>query len=344
MARDPALDYLQRRTRDLDRRQLVRAFAPAEIGDTGLRIFRAVGWPLLQASAIPAAFCMLVLAYLGEFVLPGLFLTSNPNSMRVQVTEVVLTIATTLFVAYPLLLLGVAYIQGFVTRITADFLMGRVLAARAAHDAARKSLASLVGLSFSTLLSASLVMVLALGLLLVSAVFADHRNAWLAMLSAVGVMGVVAGLMVFPLVLLRHAVAPAVVVLEGLKPRPAVRRGLQLTRGQFPHPSGYESLLYLAGAAILGGLALYAGMRAGMGIIGIERLGAVLAPEGPARSALIAVLGQVPAFVTLWVLLPFWGAGTTALYFDRRVRLEGYDIEVLAQDARKASSQSRFQL
>jgi hypothetical protein len=46
----------------------------------------------------------------------------------------------------------------------------------------------------------------------------------------------------------------------------------------------------------------------------------------------------------LWVLIPVWCTTTTILYFERRIRLEGYDIELLARDMVRSRKESRFEL
>ena len=50
------------------------------------------------------------------------------------------------------------------------------------------------------------------------------------------------------------------------------------------------------------------------------------------RPIVEGVLALVPYFLSLWVVIPVWAVTVTIIYFERRVRLEGYDIEALAAD------------
>jgi len=56
------------------------------------------------------------------------------------------------------------------------------------------------------------------------------------------------------------------------------------------------------------------------------------------------VLELFPLFLAIWIIIPVWCTTTTLLYYERRIRLEGYDILALAQEVWRADRQSRFQV
>ncbi|MEQ1936128.1 MAG: hypothetical protein ABL962_19915, partial [Fimbriimonadaceae bacterium] len=56
------------------------------------------------------------------------------------------------------------------------------------------------------------------------------------------------------------------------------------------------------------------------------------------------LLEIIPTFLAIWLLVPVWAVTTTLIYFERRVRLEGYDIEALAQDVWRNDRDHRFEL
>ena len=43
-------------------------------------------------------------------------------------------------------------------------------------------------------------------------------------------------------------------------------------------------------------------------------------------------MSAIPSFIAILLLLPAITCGFTIIYFERRVRLEGYDIDALANE------------
>ncbi|MFP3914580.1 MAG: hypothetical protein ACLFWM_06870 [Actinomycetota bacterium] len=113
-------------------------------------------------------------------------------------------------------------------------------------------------------------------------------------------------------------VTPAALVTERLGPLAALRRSWQLVRGRFWPVLGAVVLAYL----------LYIVVSQIIGTV----TGAVTifgAMNGDQFSFLPSVLGS--ALVSI-VSAPFLAAMVTIIYFDLRVRKEGYDLELMARD------------
>jgi hypothetical protein len=45
----------------------------------------------------------------------------------------------------------------------------------------------------------------------------------------------------------------------------------------------------------------------------------------------------IPPFLIIWTLLPVWASVITIVYYERKIRLEGYDIDVLASEISRSS-------
>ena len=60
------------------------------------------------------------------------------------------------------------------------------------------------------------------------------------------------------------------------------------------------------------------------------------------RPIVEGVVGLLPYFLSLWVTIPVWAVTVTIIYYERRVRLEGYDIEALAQDVWHPNREDRL--
>jgi hypothetical protein len=119
---------------------------------------------------------------------------------------------------------------------------------------------------------------------------------------------------------LRYVLAIPACVVENLKARQAIRRGIELSKGT-------RGRIFV--------LALLVGIIK-LGLVGITQLFVVVAafkhpgqPLGPGISA----LSETIAFFTNTFLGPIFATGITLFYYDQRVRKEGYDIEWMMQAA-----------
>lgn len=121
------------------------------------------------------------------------------------------------------------------------------------------------------------------------------------------------------LALVRLTLTPAIVVVEDVRGTSAVSRSWSLTGGHFWR---VFATLILAGIISAVGAAIIQ--------IPTEVIASMLGPEGWPVSALGTALASV-------VVTPFSLLIVVLLYFDLRVRKEGYDIEVMAQELAPAS-------
>jgi len=143
---------------------------------------------------------------------------------------------------------------------------------------------------------------------------------WITIIaSVVTIIGFI--LLIIPgiIALVRLALAPAVLVVEDVRGTKAVGRSWRLTAGHFWRVLGtliLSGLISAIGAAIIQ--------------IPTEFAAVALGPDGWPVSALGAALASA-------LITPFSLLIVVLLYFDLRVRREGYDIEVMAQELAPAS-------
>jgi len=146
------------------------------------------------------------------------------------------------------------------------------------------------------------------------AAMADPTN-----MAVIGVASAVFALLLFPLgiytvfMMLRYALAVPSCVVENLKARPALRRGVALCKGS----KGRIFVLWLLILAVKIGL---------VGITQLFFIATILKHNGQV-SAWVSAMSQVVGFFTNTFLGPIYAAGITLFYYDQRVRKEGYDIE-----------------
>jgi hypothetical protein len=119
--------------------------------------------------------------------------------------------------------------------------------------------------------------------------------------------------------MIRLSLTPAVVVVEDVRGTSAVGRSWRLTQGHFWRVLGtliLSGLISAIGAAVIQ--------------VPSEAISMMIGPDGWPVSALGAAVASV-------VVTPFSLLIVVLLYFDLRVRKEGYDIEVMAQELATSS-------
>ncbi len=318
-----------------------------EILDLAMRVYQNCGLALLRTTAVPALFCFAALAFVLQVAAPQLFVTEQAGSTAGQIGEAVATLGLGLLVGGPLFLIGASYASGVCVFLVSDFIDGRDPNEAAAHAGARRSLVRLFGFHIRELIQAWSPLLLAFAGMAAGALLADalpENNMWPAVAALLTVFFFVASFFVVPFVLARHALAAASICIENQRVGSAVRRSLNLMRGAHWAPSGYMTVVSLYLVVGLLGLLIWIGAGASVGLFrslaGIETL-----HFSPALSAVLErALGMIPLFIAVWTIVPVWCTTTTLLYYERRIRLEGYDIFALAQEVWRTDRQSRFEL
>jgi hypothetical protein len=150
--------------------------------------------------------------------------------------------------------------------------------------------------------------------------FALHLAPSLLLLTVLYVLGVLIGTAFFIVpgiwLYVAWAFAMPVLLVEGLRGNKALRRSFELVKGRW-----WRTFGVIAVGFILAGI--ISTVVQGAFLIGIV--------VGADNDALVLVLATIAGIVGAAVTTPFQAALLTVLYFDLRVRKEGFDLELLAQ-------------
>jgi hypothetical protein len=319
----------------------------SEMLDVAARIYQVLGRTFLRLTALPTLLCLAGWTFLVRYTFPALTATQAPDQVGAQLVEVGVTLGLALFVGGPLFLLGVSYSSVVVMRLVSDYVSGSVPDPRSALRSVPKSLTNLMRLNVKQLLlSTSGILVamgfLAAGALLDAATAEDHLLSAVAVL--LGGLALVLGCAVFLLVRQRYALASPAVVLEGVSAGAAARRSRELMSGAMRHPSGHGAVWTFYFVCGFLALLVYGGVQGIVSLIGLSEHLQTLLERLPMRFLFEEVLNLAPAFLVLWVVVPFWASAIAVLYFERRIRLEGYDIQNLASEVWRADRSTRFEL
>ncbi len=318
-----------------------------EMFDLALRCYQRLGWTYLRLTILPALFCLAAYLFEREIVLPSLFLTSNASNLNVQIGEAVTSVALGLFVGGPLFLMGLSWSTCVVAQLVSDTILGNVPSPAASVSTVRRAISRVFGVNLYEILIACIGFILATGLLILSGLLTrvtGNDNVIAGVVAIVGTLGEIAGVIVFLIVVARYALAPTIAIMEGVGLRESVRRSVLLQKTLGFHPSGGGTVIGLMFLSSFVFLLVVGGIGSTLELAGVSHFLNAFFSNIPFGSFLLEALRLLPTFLAIWTIVPFWAATLTILYYERRVRLEGYDIEALAADVWRTDLQARFEL
>ncbi len=316
-----------------------------EVMDAALRVYQRLGLTLLRLTVVPSLLCWAAIAFVFAYVLPKLGSTQDSSSFAVQAGEVLFALVLAVVVGGPVFLAGLTYATAIVVRLVADWVDGTPMDEGAAMDAARTILPRLFWVNFRMLLmSMSGILFATLVLLgggLIASVTPDS-NASAGIVAIIGIGGLMGGVIIFLVVVSRDSLAAPVAVLEGKAGGEAAKRSRALLQRSGIHSNGSSILMNLYFLLALVAIALFIGVQAFMQLIGVEGWTEAALTGSPLMPLVTNALAMIAPLLVIWVLLPIWGVTLTLIYIERRIRLEGYDIETLARQAQLGGHANSF--
>jgi hypothetical protein len=289
------------------------------------------------------AFGLFLLAW--EFVGRRMFITSPEATTALQEAgEIVGLLFFGTACAAPLILLAYSYMSGAATLYMADVYLGRRPNVSAIHRMVMRRLAPLSVLNLLLVLAALSVVLFGLSFLFASALIdtaAGGRDTFAGLVALLGVIGLIAGVVLFPVVFVRYSLSPVVLLSEGLGPINAMRRSAKLMAGQGSPGGTVISLLLLT---MLLQLLLWFSLQLPASIAEEYLMSQGLAAGSVAMKTLYAALSMFGGFASFILTHPFFVAGIALIYFNRRVAAEAFDIDLLAQDIWKHDRSVDFDL
>lgn len=340
------LERLKNRLAVFERRELMRPMSRPEMTDLAVSIYRKLGTKILSTALIPTLAIYIVCVCCARFALPSLFTTTTGTSTNQQFADVAIALAFSLLAAMPICIFCLGLISGSTAKLTWSHLLGEKLNLREAERTARKKSGKLAWVIIRASLPTCIGFVFSVGLLGVSALISQQNDTFLgdAAVAAIGLAGVSLSILLLPFTLTRSALAPCVLVFEKATPKEACKRSLALLSKTPFHGTGYEmfstlaALNFLVGIGMLSSISFLISMfNEGIGLETFIQNHAVL-------SFIKLIISTLPVFLTLLVMIPLWSVVSTIVYVERRIRLEGFDIEVLAHDAQTVGRKVLFEL
>lgn len=347
MTSDPLERYLAQRaaqTNGLSRRVRLKRL---ECVDLTVNAFRSLGWGILWKTALPALYCWTVIHFTFDYVLADFFTTKAGTAVQAQLQETLFKLGLAFFVGLPLLLVGVAYVSAVASAMVGDWVAGVIPNANVAAAEARRKLPKAIAVVALEVATVSPAFIIAAACLFFSAfggaLFGKTDAEIPAIQALFGFLGIVIGFLISTYRWVSSALVVPVIMNEDVPTHKASTRSRSLLRIKVFDRSGDAAISNLMGTLFLVELALSAGLAtlieafAGMGLVASS-----IRTTGSSPVAI--VLDLISGFVLIWIVITFGAIGRAIVYFDRRIRIEGYDIELMARSSWQKQGGARFEI
>ncbi|AIE88124.1 hypothetical protein OP10G_4756 [Fimbriimonas ginsengisoli Gsoil 348] len=318
-----------------------------EIIDASLRLYQQLGLSFLRLTVVPALLCLSAVAFVMVYVLPGLLYSQDNGEFSRHIADVALAILMAVFFGGPLFMTGLSYTTALVVSLVSDYMVGNAVDPGAAQEVARRAQPRLLLVTFrELLLSLSGILVAGAVTLLGEWLtkMTPETSATGGIVVLLGLFGVFGGFMICLSVLASDALVAPVTVLEDLGPKMAGKRARALMKKVPFHGPGTAavwSVYILIGFMVV---VLWGGIEICFSVLEVPGHFHGLTSGLPLQPIFQKALELLPAFIAIWTVIPVWATTVTMLYYDRRIRLEGFDIEILGRDLARSSRTSRFEL
>ena len=289
----------------------LRPLSIGELFDRAFVLYRRHFWLFVGITAVPGVFA-LALTLLQSAIQNPAMQGIDPDSPEFEAAALamlwpiagVLIVVVLYFVVYMVAL-------GATTFAVSEVYLGRTATIAQVYGRMKGRVGSLLWLLF--LVSARLFAIWILAAIVIGIAAAIHP-----VFGAVTMLAVIgSGGLLTLFLMLRYGVSVPALVLEGHGARAAIKRSIALTRGRL----GRVLLLVICATMVTyGTLMLFQGPFVGMAMfMGVDTW------PGFWLNVAGAVLGTIGTTVTS----PFMIIGLALIYYDARIREEGFDLEVM---------------
>jgi hypothetical protein len=301
----------------------LRPLSIGELFDRAFMLYRRHFWLFVGITAVPGVFALIMtLTQQGlqsAVMVPPGAASQDQAAMDMKVGTIVL-LFTGMMVA--LVIYAVVYViaLGATTFAVSELYVGRPASIALVYSRVRGRIGGLILLMLLIALRlAGLGLAAAVAISLAAGAAAvigagGGGAAIVGGLAAVVLMIAMGGAALF--MMLRYAMAVPSLVLEGLSARNSIRRSIELTRGRM----GRVFLLIVCALMVT-----YAAMIL---LQGPFVAGALMAGMDTTRGFWLTIVGSVAGTIGGTLTSPFLVIGLALLYYDARIREEGFDVQL----------------
>lgn len=318
----------------VQRMESLQPMASGEVLNLTTKAFREIGMRVLRPTFSAATLVYIAFMMMTQLILPQMFTTKDPSSVYGQVVEVATTVLLGLLTALPITVIGLSIIVTHSVHATADFIADRNVHESERHARSDAGLMKTIKLTLRTMFLACSGLLGTLALLLVSALLNDSAGDLSALAGGIAIVAGFVSIAVFLYVSVRHSLAPAATLLEDVPVKSAAKRSVQLLRAYKGAGSGDDTIVSIGFVLTVLGLCFWGGVEAIYGFLGIVPWLYNVVGRHWWGEVAISLVSGLPYLFAFWVMAPIFSVGSTLVFFERKIRLEGYDISLLHEELR----------
>jgi hypothetical protein len=311
---------------------ILEPMSTGDVIDRAVRLYRRNFSPLIAIVAVPSIIGYLVGLALSSGYAQLLGSVVNPSSSLQGAGVILLMIG---LIGYPFWFFAQVFTLTGLARVVGDHLMmGETITFRKCFAAARSRVGDVI---LMTLLLFAAMMIIGVAfflivfaVMMVAAIIVGVTSGagmpqWLGVtvLVILLVVAIAGGITLALIVAARIVLLPQVVMIEGQSTGSSLGRSFRLGGGNWHRVGAIMLFAYFISLSLLAALTLPVAL-------GLEwfNISSVEFAQTPAGDAIYSAFTQIANVLSL----PIWAVSFTLLYLDNRVRKEGYDMELLAQE------------
>jgi hypothetical protein len=309
----------------------LRPLTVGEVFDRAFTLYKRNLWLFVGITAIPAVFALAMTIIMQ--VMQRMMMT-NVSTMATDPDAAARTVIAMVGMVGGILIIGIIYwvvymiALGATTHAVSELYVGRASSVRQAYSGMRGRIGALIVLMLLVgLRLVALWMIAGLGLAISAGIGAVIHPVVSGLLMVFGMMALFLGTC---WMMLRYGMSVPALVVENLSPNDAIRRSIELTQGRL----GRVFLLVLCAMMVT-----YAAMLIFQGPFTVAAL--MAGPES-VLGFWLNIAGAVTGTIGTTFTTPFLIIGLALLYYDARIREEGFDLELTLQalDARAVAARA----
>ena len=311
---------------------ILEPMSTGDVIDRAVRLYRRNFSPLIAIVAVPSIIGYLVGLALSSGYAQLLGSVANP-SLGLQGAGLVLLMLG--LIGYPFWFFSQVFTLTGLARVVGDHLMmGETITFRKCFAAARSRIGDIILMTlllFAAMIVIGMIFFLIMfAVMMVAAIIVGVTAGagmpqWLGITILVVLMlaALAGGVILVLIVAARVILLPQVVMIEGQSTGSSLGRAIRLGGGNWYRVGAIMLFAYFISLSLLAALTLPGAL-----LLEWFNVSSIEFAQTAAGDALYSAFTQIANVLSL----PIWAVSFTLLYLDNRVRKEGYDMELLAQE------------
>lgn len=307
----------------------LRPLTVGEIFDRAFTLYRRNLWLFVGITALPAVLALamtIVMQIMQRMAITSLPLAADDSSAAESMGMAILGMAAGIVLIAIIYWVVYMIALGAATYAVSELYVGRSATVRQSYSGMRGRIGALIVLMLLVGIRVVVLWIAGAMTLVLASVISALIHPVLS--GVVMVFGMIALILGGGFMMLRYGMSVPSLVVEGLSPGQSIRRSIELTKGRL----GRVFLLVLCALMVT-----YAAMLIFQGPFTV---GAIVAGPESALGFWLNIAGAVTGTVGTTFTAPFLVIGLALLYYDARIREEGFDLELTleALDARTVAA------